>query len=211
MPPQDLVATRNYRLTADCRIIAGPVQILPSNSVPPVSDVDSGTFGSIASAANHQVAPLGSGSGSGWGAYVVQRTWDCCGILLNEYWTEFDWSNCSGGFCSSWIRSYSGQDGGKWHPEYTTYGPGWYPVSSDHSLYISSGGVGYTTVTLRGHQGYGYRGVFDTGGSDYYDSYTQYITGKANATWSCSYSKYWRKSFGFNYQAWCGYGNYGQK
>jgi hypothetical protein len=78
-------------------------------------------------------------------------------------------------------------------------------------LYTSSGGVGYTTVTLRGHQGYGYRGVFDTGGSDYYDSYTQYITGKANATWSCSYSKYWRKSFGFNYQAWCGYGNYGQK
>lgn len=89
-------------------------------------------------------------------------------------------------------------------------GPGWYPVSSDHYFYYT-GGVGYTSVTYRGHQGYGYKGGFDCGGNDYYNSYWNTITGNSNGNWSCSYSYSWRKSLGFQYQAWCGSGIYGEK
>lgn len=65
--------------------------------------------------------------------------------------------------------------------------------------------------TYRGHQGYGYKGGFDCGGNDCYNSYWNTITGNSNGNWSCSYTYSWRKSLGFQYQAWCGSGIYGEK
>lgn len=120
------------------------------------SDVFS-SIGETMAPPSGEFSTQGSGSGCCWGAYNVQRSWDCCGILLNEYWTEIKFNKCSGGFCSPYLRTYSGQDGGTWKTLSFSCGPGWYPVSSDHYFYRSSGGVGYTSVTLKGHQGFGYK------------------------------------------------------
>lgn len=146
-----------------------------------------------------------------WKAYSVQRTWDCCNILLNEYWIEAAWSNCSSGICGSVIRSYSGQDGGKWKTLTNSCGPGWDPIASSHSFGRYAGGLGYSSVTPRGTQAYGYKGGFDCGGNDFRNSYTNAITGNANGNWYCSYTYSWKKSLGFKYQAWCGTGAYGEK
>jgi hypothetical protein len=214
MPSPGLVAVADLVVDANCEVQAGPVSfVAPMELAPSPSDMTKATFGSLAgSAAATDAATNGSASGCCWAAYAVQRSWDCCGIEMNEYWTEFGWSNCSGGLCSPYIRSYSGRDGGKWATELLTCGPGWSRVSSDHYLYISSGGVGYTWVTLKGHQGYSYKGRFDCGGNDYYNSYTNYVTGYSNGNWYCSYSYSWKKSFvGWHTQSWCGSGAYPYK
>lgn len=150
--PEGYVAVQEFTLTDDCQLIEGSVEIVPASELSPATAEESGQFSSIGEQAppTDQVTALGSASGCCWGAYAVQRTWDCCGILLNEYWTEFDFNRCSGGFCSPYLRTWSAQDGGKWHTE-GFCGPGWYPVSSDHALYRYSGGVGYTSVTVKGY------------------------------------------------------------
>ncbi len=209
--PEGFVAVQTFTMTDDCHVVEGDVEIVPASELPPAAAEGGGQFSWISDEAPppDDVSALGTASGCCWGAYAVQRTWDCCGILLNEYWTEFDFNRCSGGFCSPYLRTWSAQDGGK-HTE-GFCGPGWYPVSSDHALYRHSGGVGYTSVTIKGYQGYGYDGGFDCGGRDYYNKYWNTLTGNSNGNWSCSYTYSWKKSFGFNYQAWCGSGNYGQK
>jgi hypothetical protein len=212
-PPEGFVAIQSYHVTDDCRVIKGAVSVVATSEAPGAAAEGSGTFGAVGAQEPPdpgQVSAQGAGSGTGFRAYAVQRTWDCCGILLNEYWTEFSWTNCSS-FCGTTIKGYSGQDGGKWHSLSFSCGPGWYPVSSDHGLGITAGGLGFTSITLRGYQGYAYKGGFDCGGTDYYNKYTNYITGKAAGTWTCSYSYSWRKALSFNYQAWCGSGVYGQK
>ena len=212
---------QTFELSADCRLIDKGIEILPADALVPVQADASGVFGSIeetlppppggaAAQGVGDVSTQGSGSGCCWGAYNVQRSWDCCGILLNEYWTEIKYNRCSGGFCSPYLRTHSGLNGGKWKTLSFSCGPGWYPVSSDHYFYYT-GGNGYTSVTYRGHQGYGYKGGFDCGGNDYYNSYWNTITGNSNGNWSCSYSYSWRKSLGFQYQAWCGSGIYHEK
>ncbi|MEX2135763.1 MAG: hypothetical protein WEB29_02215 [Chloroflexota bacterium] len=190
------------------------MEVVPAEALIPADADASDVFSSISETMpppSGEFSTQGSGSGCCWGAYNVQRSWDCCGILLNEYWTEIKFNKCSGGFCSPYLRTYSGQDGGKWKTLSFSCGPGWYPVSSDHYFYRSSGGVGYTSVTLKGHQGFGYKGGFDCGGNDYYNSYWSTVTGTSSGGWSCSYSYSWRKSLGFQYQAWCGSGVYGEK
>jgi hypothetical protein len=210
--PEGFVAVQEFELTADCRLVKGKVEIVPAEALVDPGENSEAQFSNIAeeAAPPDGVSVQGAGSGCCWGAYAVQRTWDCCGILLNEYWTEFDFNRCSGGFCSPYLRTYSASDGGKWHWE-GFCGPGWYPNSSDRYLYRSAGGVGYTSVTISGHQGFGYDGGFDCGGNDYYNSYWNSLTGHSNGNWSCSYTYSWRKSLGFQYQAWCGSGDYGQK
>jgi hypothetical protein len=130
--------------------------------------------------------------------------------MMTEYWTDLTFNRCSGGFCSPYIRTYNGRDGGAWHRE----GPfgccgGWSRESSDHYLYVCGGGLGYTTVTLCGHQGYSYNGVFDHSGNDYYNSFWNSITGSYTGNWTCSYSYSLRKTAaGWHSQNWCVTGLY---
>jgi hypothetical protein len=122
--------------------------------------------------------------------------------MMTEYWVDFAWSNCAGGFCSPYIRTYSGRDGGAWHRELS--GGGWYPVSSDHYLYICAGGLGYTAVQLCGHQGIGYKGQFDQPGTDYCNAFWNSIYGKASGGWTCYISWNIRKTFsGWHRDNWC--------
>jgi hypothetical protein len=218
MPADGMVSYQEFTLTDDCQLIAGPAQELSSDQLPAATASESRTFASVGEAmpADGVGTQAITGSGCCNSAYAVQRTYDQGGIpgslLLNEYWTEFDFNRCSGGLCSPYIRSWAAQDGGKWHRE----GPfgccgGWEPNSSDHWLYRTGGGLGYTSVSISGHQGYRYEGVFDHSGNDYYNSYTNNFTGQYGGSWSCSLTKYWKKSLAFKLQAWCGTGNYGEK
>lgn len=210
-----MITYQEFTLTSDCQLVAGPIESLPESALSTsVPNTSSGNFGSTGDQlpAGDGVSPDATGSGCCWGAYAVQRTYDQGGIpgsiLLNEYSTQITYNKCYGGFCSPYLRTWHAQDAGRWHPEYTSAGPGWFPNCCDHFLGAVSGGLGYTWVTVRGHQGYSYRGVFDTSGNDYYNSYTNNLTGNADGTWSCSTSYYWKKSFAFKLQAWCGTGSY---
>lgn len=210
--PEGFVAVQTFELTADCQLLSSELAIVPADNLGPADAGASAAYGSISEelAAGGDVSTQGTASGCCYRAYAVQRSWDCCNLLMNEYWMESSWNSCSNGVCGPYIRSYWAQDGGKWKTE-RSCGSGWSPVSSDHYLYVSSGGLGYTYVKVSGHQGYSYKGVFDCGGTDYYNSYWSSITGYYSGGWACSYSYSWRKSLGFKYQAWCGTGTYGEK
>lgn len=212
--PEGSVTIQTIELTADCRLVDRGIQVVLLRNIPDADPGGSATLGTVSASedATGGVAALGSASGCCWGAYNVQRTWDCCGILLNEYWLEFDWSTCGGGVCTPWaIRWYAGQDGAKWKTLSNSCGPGWSPIAASHGLAVTSGGLGSASVTLEGHQEFGYKGGFDCSGNDYRNSYTNSITGIADGNWTCSYSYNWKKSLAFVYQAWCGTGNYAQK
>ena len=218
MPPEGMVSYQEFTLTDDCRLIAGPIETLAADQLPPATAEGAGTFATtgeeLPTDPNGTQAILGSGCCNS--AYAVQRTWDQGGIpgafLLNEYWTEFSFNRCYGGYCSPFIRTWGAQDGGKWHQEITfPCCAGWHPNSADHWLYRTGGGVGYTSVSISGHQGFSYKGVFDQSGNDYYNSYTNNFTGQYGGSWTCSLTKYWKKSLAFKLQAWCGSGAYGEK
>jgi hypothetical protein len=215
MPAEGMVSYQEFTLTEDCQLIAGPIKSLPADQLPPATADASGTFATIGEElpADGIGTQAISGSGCCNRAYGVQRTWDQGGIpgalLLNEYWTEFSFNRCSGGFCSPYIRTWGAQDGGKWRQQLCC--GGWTPNSSDHWLYRTAGGLGYTSVSISGHQGYNYKGVFDQSGKDYYNSYTNNFTGQYGGGWTCSLTKYWKKSLAFSLQAWCGSGTYGEK
>ena len=212
-----MVSYQEITFTKDCDLIIGPIETLPRDQLPPATAEASGTFGTV----GEQLQGEGSASayseyGCCYKGYAVQRTWDQGGrpgaILLNEYWTEFSFNRCSGGFCSPYIRTWGAQDGGKWHRE----GPlgccgGWDPNTSDHWLYRTAGGLGYTSVSISGHQGYKYNGFFDHTGNDYYNWYTNNFTGQYGGGWTCSLTYYWKKSLGFSLQRWCDPGTYGEK
>jgi hypothetical protein len=212
-PPPGLVSVEDLTVEANCFVQRGPVRYVPGTDLRSSSnDMAAAIFGSVAESASttQVVATNGSGSGCCWAGYAVQRTWDIAGLELNEYWTEFTFNTCSGGICSPYLRTWWAQDGGKWHTEIGN--PGWYPNYGDRWLYRTSGGVGYTWVSVEGHQGYHYKGLFDLGGNDYYNSYTNDLTGSTIGIWTCSYAYYWKKSFvGWHTQSWCGSGPYPYK
>lgn len=200
--PVGMVATQVVTIGADCQPHPGPTVVLESGAVtPPNGAAQMGTIDRISSSLGP--SPLAAVYGS---AYVVQRTWDCCGIELNEYWVENRWSSTgTGGYITSW----SGQDGYKAHRELT--GGGWAPDFGNHWLGLQDGGLYYSYETVGGQLGFTYQGIFDLGGHDYYNYYWQTMRGAANGGWTCSYGYSWRKSLSFNYQAWCGSGSYPYK
>lgn len=210
MPPEGFVAFQETRIDDNCKLVVSAVQLVPENQLQPSPAEASATFSSAGEslpAPSGTASIDGSASGCCWAGYAVQRSWDCCGIKMNEYWTQLQFNRCSGGYCSPYLRTWGAQDGGAWHTE-VQY-PGWYPNCCDHWLRRTSGGVGYASVAVQGHQGYSYRGVFDTGGNDYYNSYTNNLSGNTTGNWSCSYSYYWKKSApGWHTQSWCGSGYY---
>jgi hypothetical protein len=88
-------------------------------------------------------------------------------------------------------------------------GRGWSHNRNDHSLKLTSGGIGQTSETIKGHLGFSYVGVFDVFGNDYYNSYWNTMTGFRDGTTSCLTTYSWRKSIpNWHYQGLCGFGHY---
>lgn len=196
-PPQGMASTQVWTLGTDCQLHAGPVQFVDEASVPGL--------------ASQQISSIGAGAGGAQPlttshAYVVSRSWDCCGILLNEYSINISWAPSTGG---SNITSWSAYDAAKWHRE-ACCGFGWYLGSGDHSLGASSGGVGQASVTVHGHQGFGYWGSLDPTGSVFYNTYDSWIEGKPGWTYgTCTRQIVWRHGApGWSMQSWCNPGTY---
>jgi hypothetical protein len=214
-----MVAVQNIYVDENCQVVVGPVEFVDPADLPSGPEgLDTAVFSAESATArgardvaadggvSTEASDAGGGGGSCccWKAYSVQRTWDCCNLLLNEYWMD-QYQHCTN-ICSSYIRTYNAVDGGKWK------GPYWSRNSSDHYLKRTGGGLYYTWVTFEGHQGYSYRGPFDWTGTYFYNSYTTQIRGNAMGGWVCDMSWYWRTTFaGWHDQIWCGIGYYGEK
>lgn len=198
--PSGFVATQSWRVGDDCKVHRGPVEFVDPSTLGPVS-VDVQAIGTV----GERFAPGDVTSLSTSTAYGVSRSWDCCGILMNEYWLDVQWSPSTAG---SNITSWSAWDGASWHTE--GGGLGWRLDGSNHSLAKSAGGLGKPSVTVHGRQGFSYQGAFDPTGTLYYNTYDSWLEGKPGFTYGqCTLQVVWRRSFvGWNVQQWCNPGTY---
>ena len=200
--PRGLVSTQTLSVGNDCQVHSGPVEF-----------VDPATLVSIDGDAQEQITVVGESPStlgslsalSTSNAYAVSRSWDCCGILMNEYFMNVQWAPSTAG---SNVTSWSAWDGAKWHVE--GFGLGWRLDSSNHSLGRSAGGVGSPSVTVHGRQGFSYQGAFDPTGTVFYNTYDSWLEGKPGFTFGqCTLQIVWRHGAPFwHTQAWCGSGTY---
>jgi hypothetical protein len=122
-----MVAVQNIYVDENCQVVVEPVQFVDPADLPSGPEgLDTAVFSAESATArgardvaadggvSTEASDAGGGGGSGccWKAYSVQRTWDCCNLLLNEYWMELQYQHCTN-ICSSYIRTYNAVDGGK--------------------------------------------------------------------------------------------------
>lgn len=82
--PAGLVATQSWTVGADCKVHLGPIEFVDPSTLEPVA----GSSEAAISTAGETSDPGGLTALSTSTAYGVSRSWDCCGILMNEYWLE---------------------------------------------------------------------------------------------------------------------------
>jgi len=131
---------------------------------------------------------------------TYNRSWDCCGILMNALYTSLDFS-----WDDFVVTSVTNQ----WNTTvYHTEAPpsrGWY--LDWQQLFYDSGCLGCSSLRLRGQAGFGYQGVFDPSGTLFYNTYDNTMTGYANGAIFGTYSVTWRNSApGWHVQQWYAYG-----
>ena len=199
--PAGKVAMRTIWLDTACQVHVDPVQFVDPSALQSGPPGQGGVLASVSGQAAPGAggaAPLTTYPGS---AYAIERTWDCCGILLNELFSNLTFAGNG-----SIITSYDGWDGYILHREGGGL-TGWSLNHSDSYLRVQAGGVGSTVVETEAHQGFSYQGVFDPTGTLYYNSYTEDLYGFVYGTWLCHYSYYWRHSFvGWSVQQFCNAG-----
>jgi hypothetical protein len=124
------------------------------------------------------------------------RSWDCCGIKMTELNTYLQWQ-----YNGSAVTSGNAHNTAQYKSEQPAF-PGWY--INNQTVYWSGGCFGCSYIQVTGHIGFGYRGIFDTGGSKYYNDHYSWITGDALGYGSCSTAIYWRNySLNWSRQEWC--------
>jgi len=175
-PPTGFVRYVEYRVLDDCTVAKSAVRLIRPIEIPHLIP---GSILVDPSLTQHA------------------RSWDCCGILMNELSTTLQWNGISGSaypynqFNSTSYHTEAPPSRGWW----LDYQNLWYPGCSSAC----------SPVLLRGNAGFGYQGVFDPSGTWYYNSYENYVYGYGNGYGECSYSYYWRGSApGWNLQQWCG-------
>lgn len=199
-PPPGLVATETWAVNENCQIELGPVQFVDPSMIGPIPGDALIGLGSVRQSPNSGESVLSTSN-----AYAVQRTWDCCGIKMNEYYLDVQWSPSTAG---SKITSWSAWDGASWHLE--ANGKGWHLDAPNHFLGASAGGVGNPSVTVHGHQGFKYDGIFDPTGTVFYNTYDTWLEGKPGFTYGqCTLQVVWRHAaVGWHQQQWCSPGTY---
>lgn len=198
-PPDGLVAVVDVVMTPTCRLVPSEIRFVDPASLP-ASDRPH-VISSISSSSTEGSATVATAISTKW-AYNVGRTWDCCGIKTSEYWTENQWS-----YDGTKITQWLGQDGSEVHKE--ADGRGWSANLGDYYLKLTSGGIGQTSETIKGHLGFSYIGIFDGSGNDYYTAYWNTMTGFRDGSKSCVHTYSWKKSFaGWSYQGLCGFGQH---
>lgn len=197
-PPEGLVAVVDIVMSRQCRLIPSQVRFVDPASLPPSDQPH--MLSTISSSATEAASTDVAAAVSTKWAYAVGRPWDCCGIKTSEYWTENQWS-----YDGTKVTQWFGQDGSEVHQG--ADGRGWSPNLADHYLKLTSGGIGQTSETIKGHLGFSYVGIFDGSGNDYYTAYWNTMTGFRDGSKSCLHTYSWKKSFaGWSYQGLCGFG-----
>jgi len=204
LPQPGYVSIAETTINADCSTTTTAVRVAPLSQLEPgvsqtepsaSSQVEGGVGGG---AGNESSPPTASASAPVWSteATVHQRLWDCCGILLNAFYTDVKW-----GFTGRAVSWYTGTDYERHHTEWPF--PGWYPLA--HRICCGNQ-AGRWAVSISGHIEFGYRGVFDPTGTWYYNTYDNLLIAYGNGGAACRYAYSFRHAFrGWHTQDWCGY------
>jgi hypothetical protein len=208
-PPAGFAALVDTEVLSNCQLQTSPVKLVPLAEMrkkwasPMKGDTANATSDRVfAAITGNQMASLGTSvvpqraSASTRHFEAHSRSWDCCGIKMTELNTYLQWQY--NGSAVTWANAYNTAQYKSEQPSY----PGWYINSQ--TIYWSGGCFGCSYLQVTGHIGFGYRGIFDTGGHDYYNDHYSWITGDALGYGSCSTAIYWRKySVNWSRQEWC--------
>jgi len=117
--------------------------------------------------------------------HVNARVWDCCGIVMTQLVTDLYWTSSGstiswwnyGGFTSHHRENYT----------CTPPGSGWYATGPRYTVQ-DSGGVGYSTVAVRDHAEFGYKGAFsDCIDGLYYNVLENWVYGASLGEGDCGF------------------------
>lgn len=114
---------------------------------------------------------------------------DCCGILLTEYWLENTWTSTG---ATGTITAWGATDGARWHRE-AGGATGWSLDTPTHFLGLVGGGLNQTIEKVKGSQGFKYQGVFDQTGTLFYNRLTLYLQGNRDGNFTCTFDYYFRR------------------
>ena len=89
MPPLGKVAERTIWIDSACKVHVDPVRVMDASAFSTPLDGRSERSWAVSGARDSGPIPLTSYNGA---AYAVERTWDCCGILLNELYSNLTFS-----------------------------------------------------------------------------------------------------------------------
>jgi len=178
VPPKGFARFSEIRVLDNCNIVASAPVLVPLSQAP---------------------ATMQAKSGNGDPSYTAyQRSWDCCGILMNSLSTTLQWQAVYGG-----VYPYNQFNATTYHTE-PPPSRGWW--LDYQNLQYTGGCTGCSSDTLTGKAGFGYQGVFDPTGTLYYNSYVNSVTAYGDGHGSCSYTLSWRHSIpGWHPQQWCAY------
>ena len=189
-------------VTASCTVDQGSIEIVPSDSPLITKGNPTVTQGP---SVNRPANNLSNLTLSQQTATVHERSWDCCGVDMNELDTTLTWQ-----YNGSTVQGSSAHDAVSYHTESYCWPAkldGWYLISQ--SVKYISGGVGQVGVEVQGKALFGYNGFFNQcTNSAFQNSYTENMYGYYDGSYYCTYSYNWAHSFpGWHPQDWCGYGS----
>ena len=130
--------------------------------------------------------------------HMDSHIWDCCNIVMTQLHTDLTWTT-NGSTITGW-------NAGGWttnHPEgWPSCGSGWQLVNSFLIQY--AGGTGSSFIEVQAHAEWSYAGVFDCGGTLYYNVFNNYVYGWGSGGGSCYFSYSLRNTHsGWHLQAYC--------
>ena len=178
MPPAGFARMAEWQVAANCSLVRLPDKIVALSSITrdPQLDIIAKRWGKPS-------------SGGDPTATVYQRSWDCCGNMMNALYTSLQWSTSGGGVypVNQWNTTIYLNDG--WYLDY-------------QNLQYTYGTVGGPEVDLNGNAGYGW----SWGG--FYNSYQNWLYAFGDGHYTCNYFYSWQNSApGWTEQAWCAYGS----
>lgn len=212
VPPKGYASYVEIVVNGDCSVtVTSPAQVLA-----PTPYVDSGV--NLGASVTKPLVPLGpimprGAQAAALGAvdaskatYVVQREWDCCGVVMNQSVTNMSWTQDG-----TYVDFANDQDNAEYHRE--TYDdcsePGGWDLHGHSAQWIDTAGGTYTHLEVESYFAYSYLGKFDCSGSQYYNEFWNYMT--VNGDGGATAAVHWnlRNTFkGWHAQAWAAWGTY---
>jgi hypothetical protein len=203
-PPPGMASHQVVTLDANCNPVWGQIEFVPRTQMfhVPNANTKGGTFNLLRESLLGKLSPNTSSpqiaTDVSKSIHAENQMWDCCGILMNQLYTDASWT-----YNGSVVTSYSVGGGYSRHTENSppSCGTGWYVVNPYNVK--TSGGIGQPSASFKQHAEFGYKGIFDCGGSQFYNILDNYET--LSAGYVCNQYLSYRNWFaGWNWQHWCG-------